>query len=263
MKKILALTMAVLMALSMTMWVVAAFAAPGMDAAPTDTETVYEAAAVAELPAVEPYTETEKTDVPTVTEAVGSVISAGVKLILAVVTLILTKYVIPFAKNTVAPFVRETIIPWLKEHRLKALAESLVHGAEQLAKSGQITKEAKLQYVLDALKSKGVEITEEVRMIVEGAVLDLDKTGKGLIQVVLEILEDWKASLEDGLEAGGEANDGAAVKAEAPATATAEEREATEAHAEPEAAGEVKAAEEAHEEPGGQASAAAQVNGEA
>ena len=235
MKKILTMTLALLFVCAMTLWAVPGFAAgPALDAGPTDAEPTYDAQAVQD--AAEPSPAPEEAEPPTVAEAVGGVISAAVKLVLAAVTLILTKYIIPFAKNTVAPFIRETIIPWLKEHRLKALAESLVHGAEQLANSGQITKEEKLQYVLDALEAKGVKITPEVRMVVEGAVLDLDKTGKGLLAVMRELLEDLKAGLE--VEGQPPVEPGAQVApeaTEAQATPTADTEPEPEARADAEA----------------------------
>lgn len=125
-----------------------------------------------------------------ITQAVNNVVSAVIKLVFAGVTLVLSKYAIPFAKKTVAPFIRQTIIPWFEEHRLRSIVDRLVHGAEQLANSGQLPKADKKQYVVDMLTAMGIEVTPEVDAIIEGAVLDLDKTLKELLQAVLDDIKD-------------------------------------------------------------------------
>lgn len=135
-----------------------------------------------------------------ITQSVNNVVSAAIKFVFAAVTLLLTKYAIPFARNTVAPFIRNTIIPWLEEHRLRAMVDRLVHGAEQLANSGQIPKAEKKQYVVDMLKAMGVDVTPEVDAIIEGAVLDLDKTLKELLQAVIDEIKgkDGEAAVPGG-----------------------------------------------------------------
>lgn len=129
-----------------------------------------------------------------ITQAVNNVVSAVIKLVFAGITLVLSKYAIPFAKKTVAPFIRQTIIPWFEEHRLRSIVDRLVHGAEQLANSGQLPKADKKQYVVDMLTAMGIEVTPEVDAIIEGAVLDLDKTLKELLQAVLDDIKDKGAA---------------------------------------------------------------------
>lgn len=76
--------------------------------------------------------------------------------------------------SIVIPWIRNTAIPWLKEKRLYNLCMSFVMAAEKMAESGQITKDAKKNYVISLLRSKGIEVTPEIEAMIECAVKELD-----------------------------------------------------------------------------------------
>lgn len=192
MKKLLAIIIALTLCLCLGTVAIAADEAGATDTIITSAPPMGD---VADGPASD-----DATGSSSITEAVNNVVSAVIKFVFAAVTLLLTKYAIPFARNTIAPFIRNTIIPWFEEHRLRGMVDSLVHGAEQLANSGQIPKAEKKQYVVDMLKAMGVDVTPEVDAIIEGAVLDLDKTLKELLQTVIDEIKgkDGEAAVPGG-----------------------------------------------------------------
>ena len=110
-------------------------------------------------------------------EPILDVISAGVKLVLAVISAVVTIIVVPFLKNTV--------IPWLEEKHLRSLIAGLVQGAEQKGDAGQIAKQAKKEYVLGLLRARGIEITEEIDNMVEAAVLGLDDSFAKILKALI------------------------------------------------------------------------------
>lgn len=76
----------------------------------------------------------------------------------------------------IIPWVKKSAIPWLRERQLYGLICKFVRAAEKLAESGQISKEAKLDYVLGLLAKNGIEVTPVVRALIESAVGELDDT---------------------------------------------------------------------------------------
>lgn len=74
----------------------------------------------------------------------------------------------------VAPWLQNVGIPWLKEKHLYSIVKKFVMAAEKMAEAGTIDKSAKLDYVLNMLRAKGVNITSEVRAFIESAVEELD-----------------------------------------------------------------------------------------
>lgn len=88
----------------------------------------------------------------------------AIKIILALVAVILTRYAVPAIKA------------YLKKadaEELEALIEELVKAAEQLIK-GEKKGGARLSYVEDMLSAQGIEMTDEVRAKVESAVYRLN-----------------------------------------------------------------------------------------
>ena len=88
----------------------------------------------------------------------------AIKIILALVAVILTRYAVPAIKA------------YLKKadaEELESLIEELVKAAEQLVK-GSKQGEKKLAYVEDMLSAKGIVMNDEVRAKVESAVYRLN-----------------------------------------------------------------------------------------
>lgn len=88
----------------------------------------------------------------------------AIKIILALVAVILTRYAVPAIKA------------YLKKadaEELETLIEELVKAAEQLIK-GEKKGGKKLSYVEDMLSAKGIKMNDEVRAKVESAVYRLN-----------------------------------------------------------------------------------------
>lgn len=88
----------------------------------------------------------------------------AIKIILALVAVILTRYAVPAIKA------------YLKKadaEELETLIEELVKAAEQLIK-GSKQGGKKLSYVEDMLSAQGIEMNDEVRAKVESAVYRLN-----------------------------------------------------------------------------------------
>lgn len=96
---------------------------------------------------------------PMITECVVNVIKAVIAVIFGVL-------IIPWIKNSA--------IPWLKEKQLYNMICKFVRAAEKLADGGLIAKSAKLDYVIGLLAHSGIEMTPEVRALIESAVGELD-----------------------------------------------------------------------------------------
>ena len=67
------------------------------------------------------------------------------------------------------PWLVKTGIPWLKEKHLYTIVSTFVKAAEKMASAGSL-----LEYVEQMLEAKGIQITPEVRAMIEAAVQDLD-----------------------------------------------------------------------------------------
>lgn len=87
-------------------------------------------------------------------------------IIIAIITLIVSSYIIPCIKND--------LIPWLQDKRLYEVVKTLVKAAEKLADSGTILKTDKKQYVIDLLQNQGIEITDKINCFIESCVKELD-----------------------------------------------------------------------------------------
>lgn len=87
-------------------------------------------------------------------------------IIIAIITIIVSYYVIPCIKND--------LVPWLEDKRLYGIVKTLVQAAEKLADSGSIQKCDKKQYVINFLKDQGIEITGKVDTFIESCVKELD-----------------------------------------------------------------------------------------
>ena len=93
----------------------------------------------------------------------------AIKIILALVAVILTRYAVPAIKA------------YLKKadaEELETLIEELVKAAEQLIK-GEKKGGARLSYVADMLSAQGIVMNDEVRAKVESAVYRLNTERSG------------------------------------------------------------------------------------
>lgn len=96
----------------------------------------------------------------------AELISLGIRVVYAIISIIVTTVLVPWLKNTV--------VPWLKEKRMYNIVKHFVQAAEKMAESEQITKEYKKKYVVSLLDAKGITVDDEVNALIESAVEELD-----------------------------------------------------------------------------------------
>lgn len=94
------------------------------------------------------------------------VVDCIIKIVMAILSVVVSVVVVPWLKNTA--------VPWMKEKRLYTICSRFVKAAEKMAESGAIEKDEKKDFVIAALKSKGIDITGEVTSYIESAVKELD-----------------------------------------------------------------------------------------
>ena len=108
----------------------------------------------------------------------------------------------------IIPWVKKSAIPWLKEKQLYGIIQKFVRAAEKLGEAGTISKESKLDYVIGLLAKRGIDVTPEVRAMIESAVGDLDdELAHGMMSLVealnnagdMEniVFEDGKATVNE------------------------------------------------------------------
>ena len=85
----------------------------------------------------------------------------------------------------IIPWVKKNAIPWLKDKQLYGVIQKFVRAAEKLGEAGTISKDAKLDYVIGLLNKRGVNVTADVRAMIESAVGDLDdEISHGMMSLV-------------------------------------------------------------------------------
>ena len=100
-------------------------------------------------------------------ETIWESISGDVlKIVLAIISVIVSYYIIPSIKDD--------LIPFLKEKRIYSTVKKFVQAAEKLADSGVIQKIDKKKYVVDLLEQNGIIITPTLDAFIESAVKELD-----------------------------------------------------------------------------------------
>lgn len=87
-------------------------------------------------------------------------------IIIAIISIIVSVYLIPLIKNELKP--------WLEEKRIFNLVKKFVEAAEKLAESGAIEKVDKKSKVIELLESKGITVDAEIDAFIESAVKQLD-----------------------------------------------------------------------------------------
>ena len=101
------------------------------------------------------------------TELIFNSISDNIfKIILSVISLVVTYYVLPAIK--------EDLVPWLKEKRLYSTTKKFVQAAEKLAESGAIQKVEKPEYVIGLLEQNGIKVDDTIRAFIESCCKEID-----------------------------------------------------------------------------------------
>ena len=112
----------------------------------------------------------------------NEVISAAVKLIVALFSAAISCLLIPWIKNAA--------IPYLKEKRLYELCKKFTQAAHKLATTGAINKEDKKAYVLKLLAEKGYAENELLVAFVESAVEELDRAIESATSSIINVFDD-------------------------------------------------------------------------
>lgn len=95
------------------------------------------------------------------------IISNILEIIFAIISLIVSCYVVPYIKSS--------LIPWLKEKRLYNIVKNFVQAVEKMSESGAIDKKTKKEKVIELLKGKGITVDATVDAFIESCVKELDK----------------------------------------------------------------------------------------
>lgn len=111
-------------------------------------------------------------------EILKVLVDNGLEVIIACISILVSYYIIPVIKNT--------MIPFLKEKRLLSIIKNLVEGVEKMAESGQLEKTDKKAKVVELLKSKGINVTVEVEILIEACVKELDLATSTIIKEIKE-----------------------------------------------------------------------------
>ncbi len=105
------------------------------------------------------------------------------EIIIAIISLVVARYVIPCIKND--------LVPWMKEKRLHNIVKSFVQAAEKLAESGVITKESKKAKVIELLEKNGIVVDDVVEGFIESCVKELDIVTSTIYdEIVIKTEED-------------------------------------------------------------------------
>lgn len=147
-----------------------------------------------------------------ISEFYPMILDCVVKLVRIVIAIIFSTIVIPWVKKSA--------IPWLKEKQLYGIIQKFVRAAEKLADAEIISKASKLDYVITLLAKRGIDVTPDVRAMIESAVGDLDdEFAHGMISLAEAInnagdmeeivFENGKATIEPSVGGDEEAEESA------------------------------------------------------
>lgn len=90
--------------------------------------------------------------------------------IIAVISVIVSYYVIPLIKSN--------LVVWLKDKQIYDIVKKFVQAAEKLAEAGIIEKVNKKEYVIGLLEEQGIKIDSKVEAFIESAVKEIDLVTK-------------------------------------------------------------------------------------
>lgn len=121
------------------------------------------------------------------------------QIALAVFRMVLTVLLV-VVTGLLIPWLRKECIPWLKERRLYGLISKFVQAAEKVYEYSENAGLDKKKYVIDALRDKGYEITDEIEAYIESAVQELDLFTTAAISGIADVFVDedeWPEDEED------------------------------------------------------------------
>lgn len=111
-------------------------------------------------------------------EIIKVLIENGLEVVIAIISIVVSCYVIPSIKDV--------LIPFLREKRLLNIIKKMVEGVEKMAESGIIEKGLKKEKVLEILTSKGIKVTDEIDVLIESAVKELDLISNTFVEEIKE-----------------------------------------------------------------------------
>lgn len=106
------------------------------------------------------------------------ILSNLLEIIMAIISLIVARYVIPCIKND--------LVPWLKEKHLYNIIKNFVQAAEKLAESGVISKVDKKAKVIELLENKGIIVDKSIEALIESCVKELDIVTSVVYEAIVE-----------------------------------------------------------------------------
>lgn len=109
---------------------------------------------------------------------INSITANILEIILAVISIIISYYIIPAIK--------EDLIPWLKEKRVYGTVKKFVQAAEKMANSGIIPKCDKKKEVVALLYESGIEVDEKIEAFIESACEELDIVTNTIYEEIME-----------------------------------------------------------------------------
>ena len=113
------------------------------------------------------------------TEIIKVLIENCLDIIIAIISIVVSYYIIPA--------LRDDLIPFLQEKRLLVVVKNLVKAAEKMAESGVIEKGDKKEKVIELLNSKGINISDEVDALIEACVKELDLISNTIIEELKDL----------------------------------------------------------------------------
>lgn len=94
------------------------------------------------------------------------ILEDSLKIVLSVISLVISYYVLPMIKTD--------LVPWLKEKRIYSTVKKFVQAAEKLAESGTIPKVDKPKYVIGLLEQNGIIVDDTIKAFIESCCKEID-----------------------------------------------------------------------------------------
>ena len=100
------------------------------------------------------------------------------EIVLAILSLVVANYVVPYIKND--------FMPWFKEKRIYETVKKFVQAVEKMAEANIINKVDKKAKVIELLKSNGIEVDDTVDAFIESCVKELDTITSVVYEGIIE-----------------------------------------------------------------------------
>lgn len=127
-------------------------------------------------------------------EIVSDFIAAALRLVLLGVTILFTKHILPFVKNT--------LLPYLEQKSTFNTIRVLVRAAEKKGETGVIPKDKKKIWVIGGLEALGITVTDLERDMIEAAVEELDNMGQAILDTIIGELDEPVEKKDPGFYTG-------------------------------------------------------------